>query len=123
MISMRVLDKASLAAINRYEEYEKLANNCVDDDALYGFLKGFADASNMASNIITARYKVLNDKECEDLCERIIEYAGFRCTSQRGKDGDFLKNFRKGRETGCKAAIADLKMMNIPDFMVKEGAE
>lgn len=117
MITTRDFDNARVEAINRYEDYEKLANSCVDDEALYGFLKGFADASHIASRIIPDVGRSFNSEQCESLYESIRCYAGFKCTSPKGKDGDFLKNFRKGREVGCRAVIADLKMLDFRNRM------
>ncbi len=122
MISSHGIDGVSVAAINRRDEYEKLANS-VEDEALYEFLKGFADASKIIIPIVINAFRCRNDSEYKNLRESIIESAGFKCTSPKGKRRDPLRNFKMGRKAACNAVLADLEIVNVPDCFTKEDAQ
>ncbi len=98
MISVDDLSGVAGMLNERFLEYEKLASNSADSESLYGFLKGFADASNIANYIVDHKLKDINDKEFEWLCEEINDCAKFVCPRNNGVNSAFLKGFKKGRE-------------------------
>lgn len=107
---------------NRGTVYEELAKESVSSESLYGFLKGFADATEIAAAIVSAQREVSSHKEFEDLCHRISTSTEFDYAYDSDISSDYIENFSKGRNAGGAAAINTLSLMNSKDW-TEEGTD
>lgn len=119
MIYQDGMDKVLGVLMNRAKEYEELAKESTDSESLYGYFKGFEDATEIATSVIQAKHEVNDDKEFEDLCDMVTRFTAFYYDEGSNIESDYLKQFKIGRERGGKAAVAELGLVNIEDFTEK----
>ncbi len=112
MIYQCDMDKVLAVLVDKAERYTEMANDSVSSESLYGYLRGYLDATEIAAAVIGATKEVPNDVEYESLCTRIEAYTSFEYASDSNINTDYLENFKKGRKAGGVAAINVLSLVN-----------
>ncbi len=116
MIYTDDLVKVSKALAQKSIEYERLAEENVDDESLYGYFRGFEDAVNIARGIIDSYSSAINCEEYVKLCVRITNCSSFRYAGDCNISPDFMGSFQKGRDAGGSAATGLLWLLKPDDW-------
>ncbi len=118
MIIQSDMKKVLATLVHKAERYEERAKASTDNESLYGYLRGYQDATEIAVAILTSQQSVGNE-EYKELCDRIKAFVAFKYAHDSNINSDYLENFKKGREDGGEGAVDALSLVN-GDWTKKE---
>ncbi len=121
MIIQSDMKKVLATLVHKAERYEERAKASTDNESLYGYLRGYQDATEIVVAILTSQQSV-SDEEYKELCDRIKAFVAFKYAHDSNINSDYLENFKKGREDGGEGAVDALSLVN-GDWTKKETEE